>query len=105
MRAGKLRHRIKIQQLTGSDDEFGEPLEAYSDWAVVWANVAPLSGREMWQAKQVEATTTHQVEMRYLAGVDAKMRILHGTRVLQIDSVVNVDERNRRMLLQCTEVT
>lgn len=104
MRAGRLRHRITIQQqaVTGQND-YGEDIYEWTDVAIVWAEVQPLTGREYWAAEQVNAETTHQVRLRYLSDIEPSMRILFGSRVLVIESVFNVDERDRELVVTARE--
>ena len=49
------------------------------------------------------ADATHRVKIRYLADVTPKKRFLFGTRELYIESVQNIDERNRELVLTCVE--
>ncbi len=109
MQSGQLRHRVQIQydENHGTPESDGGPQTA--SWVTLgtrWANVLPLSGRERFTAKQVQSDVTHKVEMHYDPTVATKpvYRLLYGDRVLEIDSVVNVDERNRKTLLMVKEV-
>jgi SPP1 family predicted phage head-tail adaptor len=103
MRAGRLRHRITIQDYTESQNSFGEATKNWTDYATVWAAVEPVKGREFWESQQINAEITTKVTMRYLAGIKPKMRILYDTRIFEIDSVINVDERNRELQLLVKE--
>lgn len=106
MRAGKLRHRVTIQSPPSTRNEYGEEEQDSDDWttfARVWAAVIPLSGRELWNAQQVQGDVTHRVEIRYLQGINPKMRVKFGERFLNIASVMNLDERNVEMHLMCME--
>jgi head-tail adaptor len=51
----------------------------------------------------VNAKRPVMVTMRYLAGITAQMRVLYGSRTFQIISVLNVDQRNRVLVLYCEE--
>ena len=104
MRAGRLRHRVTIQDYTESQNTFGEVTKNWTDYATVWAAVEPVKGREFWESQQINAEITTKVTLRYLAGVKPKMRILHDTRIFEIDSVINVDERNRELQLLVKEM-
>ena len=42
--------------------------------------------------------------LRYLSTVTAGHRLKFGTRYLNVESVINTDERNRELQLQCKEV-
>ena len=41
--------------------------------------------------------------MRYLSGIVPKMRVKVGSRIFDILSIINVDERNRELQLMCRE--
>ena len=79
MQAGKLRHRIQIQQKTaGRDPVTGEVNEAiWSSFAEVWAAFTPLSGREFIAARAAQSEATARVVIRYRPGVLPTMRILY----------------------------
>lgn len=103
MHAGALRHRITIQQIGSGRDTDGHPNGAWADYATVWGEVKPLSGREKLAVQQVDAEITHQITIRFLMGMVAKMRIQYGTRIFDVKSVLNTDERNYEMRLLATE--
>jgi len=103
MKAGSLRHRVIIQQLATGQDSAGAITETWSDFATVFAAVEPLSGREYWQAQQVAAETSIRVRVRYLAGIVPTMRVLYGSRILQILSIVDPEERHREIQFMCRE--
>ena len=46
---------------------------------------------------------SHKIRMRYQAGITHKMRVAWGTRLFEIESVLNVGERNREIVLMCSE--
>lgn len=105
---GDLRHRITIQSVTNTQDlESGEIHQTWATFAERWASVVPaetLSQRhEYWEAAQEQVKLTHVVTIRYTAGVTAAMRVLFGSRVLDIQTVVDLGERNKTMELLCTE--
>lgn len=108
MRAGELRHRVTIQYLPPEDqrarDPFGSVIEEWIDYATVWAAVEPLSGREYFSAQQMNAEVTTNIRIRYLSGVTPSMRVKWGERLYNIQSVINVRERNRELHLMCKEV-
>lgn len=104
MRAGKLRERIAIQQYTETQNEIGEPVKTWGTFASVWAAIIPLSGDEFFSSGQRNARVTHRIEIRARAGVTAKMRVSHKTRVFRIEAVLNVEERDREMHLMSEEL-
>lgn len=103
MNIGKFRHRITIQQTANVQDSDGSVVEDWSVHAIAHASIEPISGREYFAAQSTQAEVTHRINMRYLAGVTPKMRVVFGSRVFEILSVINVDERNRGLQLMCRE--
>lgn len=104
MRAGELRRRVTIQQRAATQDTFGGQSTSWTDWQTnVPCAIQPLAGRELMAARAVNAETTHMIDMRYMPGLTAAMRILYGTRVFNIVSVVNVEERNREHQIMASE--
>jgi len=104
MRGGKLRHIVDIQQPARSADGFGEQVPSWSNFATgLYAQVEPLSGNERIQAQQINANVNYMVRIRYCPGVTPSMRVIYGSRTLQITNVQDVLERNREMELLCIE--
>jgi SPP1 family predicted phage head-tail adaptor len=61
-------------------------------------------GRTYLAAAQEQAEVSHRVGIRYLSGIKPKiMRIVYGSRILEIKAVQDVDERNRELILMCNE--
>jgi SPP1 family predicted phage head-tail adaptor len=84
-----LRHRITIQSLVNSQDETtGIMTSTYETFAVVYAEVHPLSAREFIAANMAQSNVTARITIRYLAGIKPSMRILHGDSVFNIEGVL-----------------
>lgn len=103
MRAGTLRHRVEIQALTVTEDDIGNQIYEWQTIATVCASIEPLKGREYWAAAQIQAETTVKVTIRYLAGITPSCRVVFKDRVFDIQSIINVEERNRELVLMCRE--
>lgn len=101
--AGQLRTPITIQQRIDVPDDMGQPIPTWLTVLNTRAQVEVASGREAIAAGQVQATSAVRVTTRWQDGVTPAMRVLIGTRTLNIGAVINVDERNREMRLLCTE--
>lgn len=105
MRAGKLRHEIDLEQYSETQDGTGDPVKGWTAFASgVWASIDPLTGREAFAAAQVLASVTHRVRLRYVAGVNSKMRVKYGSRYFRILEVKDLEERNRELELLCEEI-
>ncbi|SCY25308.1 phage head closure protein [Alkaliphilus peptidifermentans] len=103
MKIGKLRHRITIQEYQATRDSFGAEVKEWVDIKTVWASIEPLSGREYFSAKQINAEVTTKIRTRYLKGIHPKMRVLFNDRIFEILSVINVEEKKRELELMCKE--
>jgi SPP1 family predicted phage head-tail adaptor len=74
------------------------------EFATAWASIEPLNGREFFAAQQVNAEVTARIRLRYLPGVTRQMQVKFGSRTFAIESVINVEERNRELQLMVKEV-
>lgn len=88
--AGRLRHRITIEQkVTTQDPDTGAPITAWESWADdVPAEVVPLSAREFLAAQAVQSEVSARITIRYRAGLLATMRIIHRGQVYNIAGVL-----------------
>ena len=101
-RAGSLRHSIEIQAATTSQDSFGEPDATYSTHCVRPASVRTMSAAERLRNDIDLADEVMMFMVRYdatTATVTPKMRILYRGRYFNIESVRNVEERDRMIEL------
>ena len=74
--AGQLRERLTILTVSSSSqDAFGAPVESTQTFAEVWGRVRALSGQERLVAAQVTPEATHEIVIRYMPGITARMRI------------------------------
>ncbi len=103
MQAGKLRHRIAIEVPAETQGSDGSILTTWETFATAWATIEPLIGREYFAQQREQATASHKIRMRYQPGITHKMRVALGTRIFEIESVLNVGERKREIVLMCSE--
>ena len=103
MRAGRLRYKVTIQEVAETTDSYGSFTESWTTYGTVWAEIDPPKGREYFAAGQKQAEVTTRIRIRYLSGVTPKMRVLFGSRILKINSVIDTDERNIEQILMCVE--
>lgn len=82
--AGKLRHRVLIQQQVTTRDGDGVEQTAWVDVATVWASVEPLSAREFIQSGQTQSAVTTRITMRQRDGLLPSMRLIHRGEVFNI---------------------
>ena len=107
-KSGDLRRSIQIQQRSATIDSVGGQSTTWTTVATVWADIQPLSGRELMAAQEVQAEVSHTISIRYQPLFSdpkamAAMRVLYGTRIFNISASMNVDERNRLITLMANE--
>lgn len=101
--AGTMRHQMAIERPVETTGEYGQVARSWVLVGTVWGAIEPLSGSEIFAARQVQANVTHRVRLRYRAGLTPDMRLTVNGRTLQIGSVVNVGEAGAELELMCTE--
>ncbi len=105
---GALRRRVTFEQRTPGRDSAGGPLDTWQPVFTSYAKVEPLSGRELLAAQVVHAEITLEVWVRYRPEfADPKtataLRIRYGARLLNILSVIDVDDLRQWVVCQCSE--
>lgn len=106
LQAGKLRHRLSLQSFTETFGSSGQQKRSYATLDTVWGQVQPLTGAEPFYAEAVKAQITHAITIRYRTDLQTSpdFRLLHRTRVFEIKSIIQVDEKLAEFRLMCTEV-
>lgn len=101
---GRLRHRVTIEApVFETQPDNSQKIAGWTELDTVWAEVSPLSGREFWDAAQVQSQVTHTIRIRYIAGLTPRHRCLWDQRMFNIESVRDIDERKVFMTLMCRE--
>jgi SPP1 family predicted phage head-tail adaptor len=99
MVAGKLRHKLTIEKTTHITNAFGEQESTWKTFAEVWGRIRPLTGSERVVAAQTAAMEDAVFDIRYLEGIDPKMRINVNGKHYDISSIQDIEERNRSLVV------
>lgn len=91
---GKLDQRVSLQSKTLTDDGAGGASETWTEYAEVWAQVRPMTGREREIAMRNEAHANYVVTIRHRT-VSPLDRILWRGRYLNIRFVKEAGPRNQ----------
>lgn len=100
---GKLIHSVAIEKKVTQRDTYGAEIVTWVEVARAWASVEPLSGREYFQAQQMQASVDYRITMNYQPGIVPTMRVKWNDRGFNIRSVINTEERNIELILMCQE--
>ena len=104
MKAGALDQRISVERFTSTEDELGQPIEAWAPLFTCWAAVEPLTGREYIAAQAAVSEVTAKIRMRFRPWMTAQDRVIHDGTIYNIVSVIDVRSENRELVLMCKAV-
>jgi len=99
MEAGKLKEQIVIQSVTDTIAASGAVTESWATFATVRAQVDPITLKEYFSANHVTTGTDIKFRIRYLTGVLPKMRILWDSNYYDIQSIINVENADRELII------
>lgn len=114
MRAGTLRHKVQFMSSAYAAQPIGTAGRGDLTWTTftdnISASIKPLSGQEIFNERQVDPETTHEVRVRHsteTAAVTTADRIAflaaNNARIFEIKSIINPMERGNELILLCKE--
>ena len=101
MKAGQLDQRVTVERFSSTEDELGQPIEAWAPLFTCWAAVEPLTGREYIAAQAAVSEVTAKIRMRFRPWMTAEDRVIHEGTTYGIESVIDVRSANRELHLMC----
>lgn len=111
LQAGKLNKRVIIQVNSPSQNSLGEMIPSWSTHDTIWAAVEPLVGTELVKAQQIDPEATVKITIRYrvdpntnVVDVTPANRILWGTRIYEINAVIDPTEKHEELNLLSKEI-
>ena len=106
--SGEQRHTIQIQvQSNAPDAVTGAPGTSWATVLTTQAAIRTASSREAYQAMQFTAQVSHVIKIRWPGtgfNIAGGQQVLFGSRQFKLQTVENVQERNRVLLLHCLEI-
>ena len=109
IRSGEYKTRARIQKSTITRDAEGGEIRTWSTFKTVWCKVTPSEAKEFVSNLRQESQIEHKVEMRWVRGVTAAMRLkirdkaTGGDRMLNIGGVMDEGDRHEKLTLSCKE--
>ncbi len=100
---GAYHQRLHVQQENAVADTGGGTVMGWTTIDTVWASIEPVNGSETVIAGKLSGTITHRVRMRYAPAITPAMRFVLGSRVFNIRSIKNIQERNRALEILAEE--
>ena len=108
MRAGMRRHFVTIQRKSSSQNTYGEDAFSWVDDSETWAAILPIRGDEFFSSQQVQSSVTHKISMKYQTlsdgtRINPNCRIVLNSRIFNISSVINPEERDIDLEIMAVE--
>ena len=103
--ATEARHRITIQAKNSTTDGEGGFADSWTDDTTCWAALYPMHAVQQYLYKSVNVDATHLIKIRALS-MDVFPewnRIKFGTRIFEILTVENIQERDFQKMITCKE--
>lgn len=100
MAAGKLRHRVTIEQRAAGQDAAGQPATTWVPVATVWANVRHQNGLEAIKAGADTSLVKASIRIRHRSGLNAGMRVVFEGAAYDIKALLP-DGRRQYLDLVC----
>lgn len=102
MRAGKLRHRIEIQQRQDDRDPAGQPVDGWVTVCKPWADVRYLNGRQFIGSDAETNADGVSIRIRRRTDVTADMRVLFRQSYFDILAVLPDEDDLEYVDLACS---
>ena len=112
MGVGSMRQKIQLQKKTVASDGGGsDAITAWTTFATVYGAITTKSGNKRLFGDQIEQPTTHVIKIRFRKNLSFVDRIMYEfinsgkqeTRIFNIQSVVNVDNKDKYLEITCIE--
>lgn len=108
MKIGALRHRISIETVALSQDQYGGVhRDSTTPFVTVWGEVQDLSGQELYTAEELHTQITTRITVRFYPGISpamvARVFMDQRDRTFDILSVTDPDGRRFMLELSCKE--
>lgn len=105
LKIGELKHKIDIQQKSNTKDSEAVVNDSWPNfYSGVWSAIEPNDGREYFSSQAFNSEITTLIKIRFLPGITSSMRIAKGTKIYDIQYVIDYKEQHRELHLMCKEV-
>ena len=97
------RHRVTIQQKTLAGTGAAGFVETWADSTDVWAGISPIQAWQKAQYASIGVDTTHLIRISGLVEIAEHDRIAWGSRVFEVLTVEDIQERGIVKVVTCKE--
>ena len=103
MISGKKSKKIVIESVSEGRNSLGGITEAWSTFSSPFAKVEPLGGKEAFFNREMNASNMVKFTINFETGITTKMRISYDSRIFDILSKINLNERSKEIEMVCEE--
>jgi len=103
VRSGEMRHQVRIEVRSASQDAAGEQVVSWLEFATQRAAVERSPGSEVWSSAQRSGRVPTVFRLRFVANVTPAMRIVWNGRVYNLLSVVDQKGLGEELLITAEE--
>lgn len=102
--AGRLRHRVRIESPTRTQDAGGTLATTWDVVAEVYASIEALSVRDFIAAQAVQSKVSVRITIRHLSGLSTDMRLIgpDGTIYKPLGFLPDADSNREYLTVPCT---
>lgn len=86
--AGNFNRLVRIQRKTSGENGLGEPSQTWEDFAVVWAHIRALNGKEYLAGAHETSKAFVSIRLRYRDDITAAMRVVYRDAIYNIEAVL-----------------
>jgi SPP1 family predicted phage head-tail adaptor len=108
MLAGRQNRRIQVDEPIRTQNETGEDVRTFSEFATIWASIEPVRGREALLAGVNLSQMDTKIRTRWSSAMDqvtTEWRFRYKTTVYDILSVAHLMTRKREIEFICKSGT
>jgi SPP1 family predicted phage head-tail adaptor len=91
--AGALNRRVEFQTQVTTQDSIGQPSTSWTTNFSAWASIKYQSGSSAIKSGADASINKCSIRLRYRTGIDARMRVLHGTTAYNITAILPAQDR------------
>lgn len=106
--ANSLNRKITFQKLVKTINEVKEVVQTPQDYLTTFAKISPvkpltLKGGEYLDDQKSKPQLVYKITTRYRSDINESMLIRYGSSIFQIIGILNFDEGNTFMDIECIE--
>jgi|TARA_R110000744_G_scaffold380092_1_gene499736 SPP1 family predicted phage head-tail adaptor len=100
---GAMRKSVVIQSVASTTDSGGGRGVVWSTYKTLLAHVQQQSASSKYTQGVIDEKGLYVFTMRYVTGITNSHRISYNSKLFNITSVINLDERNKYMVIKAME--